>query len=210
MHASAAASGSFRLIAATMRFVPRCCTGPLPSISSKKLPGTTVDMLRITDPRRGERANASSVRRNSSLASCMVVGESADRELLLRVLQTDEIVVAGALGRAPRRQSVDEPEQLVVVAQRVFVEPVHERAAVRRDGQPALAVERDDRLAHGDATDAEPLGDVVLAHAVALTQLTVEDHRPDVHRDEIAAAAPVDEGERREALVVEILHGHVV
>ena len=132
------------------------------------------------------------------------------RELLLRVLQAGEVVVAGAFRRAPRRQSVDEPEQLVVVAQRVFVESVHERAAVGRDGQPAFAVERDDRFAHGDAADAESPGDVVLAHAVALPQLTVEDHRPDVHRDEIAAAATVDEGERREALVVEILHGHAV
>ena len=97
-----------------------------------------------------------------------------------------------------------------MVAERVLVESVHERAAMGRDGQPALAVERDDRFAHRDAADAESPGDVVLAHAVALTQLTVEDHRADVHRDEIAAAPPVDEGERREALVVEILHGHAV
>ena len=162
-------------------------------------------MLRITDPRRGERAKARRVRRNPSLASCSVDGRVGGRELLLRVAQSREVVGAGPFGGAPCREPVDQPEQLVVVAQRVLVEPVHERAPVRRDGQPSLAVERDDRLAHGDAAHPESLGDLVLAHTIALAQLAVEDHRADVHGDEIATAAPVDERERREALVVGIL-----
>ena len=52
-------------------------------------------------------------------------------------------------------------------------------------------IEGDDRLTHRDAADAEALGDLVLAHAVALAQLAVEDERADVHRDEVTAAPAV-------------------
>ena len=52
-------------------------------------------------------------------------------------------------------------------------------------------------------------GDVVLVDPVALAQLTVEDQRPDVHGDEVAAAAAVHERHGREAGVVEIPRGHM-
>ena len=128
MHASAAASGSLRLIAATMRLVPALLDRP-----------AAVDQLEEVAGHDGRhvahhRSEARRARQREQRAEEPVVGVVhggggvGRRELLLRVLQADEVVVAGAFGRAPRRQPVDEPEQLVVVAQRVFVEPVDERA----------------------------------------------------------------------------------
>ena len=128
------------------------------------------------------------------------VGGRRRRELLLRRRELLDVVVGAALDRPPRREPVDQAKQFVVVAERVLVESVDERTAVRGDRQPPLAVEGDDRLPHRDATHPELLGDLVLANPVALTQLAVEDQGADVDGDELTAAAPVHEGDGREGV----------
>src|SRR6266511_1141885 len=62
--------------------------------------------------------------------------------------------------RAADRESVHEPEQLVGVARRLLVERVHERAPMHLDRDPALTLERDERLAYRDAADAQRLRDL--------------------------------------------------
>ena len=112
--------------------------------------------------------------------------------------------VARSIGPT-RRESVDEPEQLVVVAQRVGVEPVDERTAVRRDGEPALAIEGDDRLAHGDPAHARAVGRCrpgATRSPWRSSPLKISD--ADVDGDEVAAAATVHERNGREAGVVRI------
>nr|MDT0665537.1 hypothetical protein [Micromonospora sp. DSM 115978] len=70
---------------------------------------------------------------------------------------------------------------------------MHERTTMRLDRDPAFTVERDDGLTHGDATDTEFLGDVVLPDVVALLQFAVENQRTDVARDLVTAAPAVDD-----------------
>ena len=178
---------------------PRCCVMPLPGTSSKKLPGTTVDMLRITLPSRGERAIANSVRRKTSFVSWSSCGVAAAASASCAARSRARESGRRARHRAAGREPVDQTQQLVVIAQRVLVEAVHERAAVRRDREPPLAVERDDRLAHRDAAHPQLARDVVLVDPVTLAELAVEDQRPHMDRHQVAAAGPVDERHRREA-----------
>src|SRR5438128_7826100 len=85
-----------------------------------------------------------------------------------------------------------------MVAHRILVEAVDERAAMGLDHQPALAVEGDDGLAYRDPADPEFGGDLVLTQVVALLQLALEDEPADVLGDEFAAAAPVSASGRTE------------
>src|SRR5438045_2330290 len=62
--------------------------------------------------------------------------------------------------------------------------------AVNPDRDPARALEGDERLAHGDAADAEHGGDLVLGHPLAGPQLAVEDHPADQEGGFVAAAPP--------------------
>jgi hypothetical protein len=75
-----------------------------------------------------------------------------------------------------------------VVADVVDLQAGHEGATVRLEADPALAVEGDDRLADRDAADAQLLGDLVLAEAVALAELAVHDQLTDVTGDLVGAA----------------------
>jgi hypothetical protein len=58
---------------------------------------------------------------------------------------------------------------------------------MRLDHHPALAVEGDDRLAHGDAADAELRGDLVLRDTLPDAELALEDLPPDVVGDLLSA-----------------------
>ena len=97
----------------------------------------------------------------------------------------------GAFERLLRREAVDEAVELVVVANRLLVERGDERPAVRLDRDPALLFERDQRLANRDAADPERLGDVVLVHPRARSQVAVEDQLADVERRGATAAPAV-------------------
>ena len=54
-----------------------------------------------------------------------------------------------------------------MIAHGLLVERRDEGTTVGLERDPALLLERDECLAHRDATDAERLGDVVLVDAVA-------------------------------------------
>jgi len=58
---------------------------------------------------------------------------------------------------------------------------------VRLDHHPALAVQRDDRLAYGDAADAKLRGDLVLRDTLPDLELALEDLPPDVVSDLLSA-----------------------
>jgi hypothetical protein len=92
-----------------------------------------------------------------------------------------------ALGGAEGAIAVDAPEQFVVIPRGVLVEANHERAAVRLDHHPALAVERDDRFAYGDPADPERSGDLVLRDALTDVQLALEDLPANVVGDLLSA-----------------------
>ena len=85
-------------------------------------------------------------------------------------------------------ESVHEAEQLVGIPRRLLVEGVHERAPMQLDRDPALALERDERLADRDAADAEGLRDLLLGDPLTGTEPALEDQPPDVHGGVLAAA----------------------
>jgi biuret amidohydrolase len=101
--------------------------------------------------------------------------------------QLGDLLDRSTCGRAEGAVAVDAAEELVVVARRVLVEADHERAAVRLDHHPALAVQGDDRLADGDAADAQLGGDFVLGDPVAHLELALEDLSADVVGDLLRA-----------------------
>src|ERR687897_1435704 len=72
----------------------------------------------------------------------------------------------------------------------LLVEGVDERAAMHLDRDPALALERDQRLAHRDAADAQSLCDLLLGDPLARAEPAVEDEAPDVDDRVLPAALP--------------------
>jgi hypothetical protein len=111
--------------------------------------------------------------------------------------QRGQVVVGGPLGGAQGAVAVHAPEKLVVVAGGVLVQADHERAAVRLDHDPALAVEGDHGLPDGDPADAELAGDLVLRDPVPDAELALEDLAPDVVGDLLGAGGAVQPARRR-------------
>src|SRR5207302_7333606 len=79
--------------------------------------------------------------------------------------------------------------QLVVISDCLLVQCGDEGAPVKLDSHPPTALQGDECLSDRDAADPELLGELVLGHALARTQLALEDQSPDVQRSVGTAAA---------------------
>ena len=135
---------------------------------------------RIVALTRRDRARTTSRRRNSALSVENTAGSVAACMCVVDLGQPGDLLRCRPLRRAVRPVAVDAAEQLVVIARRVLVQPDHERATVRLDHHPALAVQGDDRLPHRDAANPQVSGDVVLRDAVTDPQLALKDLPADV------------------------------
>src|SRR6185312_1783545 len=96
-----------------------------------------------------------------------------DRLLAVARRQGDPLVgIAVELRQRPaRRPPLDQPAQVIDLAQVVEVELGDEVAASRPVGELALLLEHRQRFAHRRQAQSEPLGDLLLAHLLARSQL---------------------------------------
>ena len=95
-------------------------------------------------------------------------GSVAAATRFCRSVSVGQLFLGVPLRRAGRREPVDVAVELVVVAHHRLVQRADERAAVRLDGHPALALQAEQRLAHRHPAQPQHLGDRVLRNPVAL------------------------------------------
>ena len=129
-------------------------------------------------------------------------GEFLDpHEIIRRTHLLDGLVEAGqhvgvaALGGPTRGETVDQPEELIVIADDLLVEGVDEGSPVQFGGHPTLALEGDDRFANRYPADTHRLGHCVLRQPHAFLQLSVEYQATNVGGRLFAASLP-DDGTR--------------
>jgi hypothetical protein len=89
-------------------------------------------------------------------------------------------------------EAIDQPEEIVVVTNRVFIERVDEGAMVEFGGQPAFPFQSHYCFADRDSADSEFLCDLVLGQSGARSKLSHEDQLPNVDRRLFPAAAESD------------------
>jgi hypothetical protein len=102
------------------------------------------------------------------------------RELHLDLAQLLWEIVTRASQRTLGREPVDQTEQFVVVVDGRLIERIDEGSAVHFIGDPPLALEHDEGLAHWYATHAEVLGNRILRNPHARAQLALEDQASDI------------------------------
>ena len=117
-------------------------------------------------------------------------------------LQLGQVLLAGALGRQPDRRAL----QRLAHERRVLDASVRdqrdERPELRHDRHQPLVAQPHQRLAHGRAADAEPLGQLVLRQPPAGLQLGADDRLAQREVDLVARRDP------RRALAEGDPHGH--
>ncbi len=94
-------------------------------------------------------------------------------------------------GGACRRDAVQHPVELVVLADHAFVEALDEGTAVIARREHAVVLELDHRLLDGHPTDAELLGDLVAVQPISGAQLPRQDQVHDVRDDQVLLFDPV-------------------
>ena len=92
---------------------------------------------------------------------------------------------------ASRGETVEPAVQRKPVEHRLIIEDGDKRATVALDLQPPLALESDDCFPHGNAADANRLGDVVLGQPLAGGEGALEDQTTDEPSYCIGTGLPV-------------------
>ena len=90
-------------------------------------------------------------------------------------LQLRQVRGSRELGRPPRRQRLDRHPQRVDLLQVLGRELRHERAPVAPDHDQTLALQPDQRLAHGSPADAHRAGDRLLAQLLPRAEVPGQD-----------------------------------
>ena len=96
-------------------------------------------------------------------------------ERVLRALDAPEIRIRQPWDRVPQQARFKHDAEIEYVIHLLLRQPCHERALVRHHLDKALGLELEQRLPHGDAADAEGLGQHVLTELRAGGMLAVQD-----------------------------------